>query len=156
MPLFGKTNEHDAHDEHEKKINKYLESMGFPGRLEQANEPGLVGVVKLTLVEHTGINITVALDRDQFVSCSAGLGGLPTANIAPLMRRLLVLNGLMGGPRFSITEGPPTQVILSEVRKPDGLDLVEFRAILDSVSAAYYQHALPIVQEFQILPLPVA
>ncbi len=35
-------------------------------------------------------------------------------------------------------------------RSLDGLELIEFKAILDVVASCYWQHVAPVIQQFQV------
>jgi hypothetical protein len=131
---------------HADKINEFLGSMGFGVRL--AERPPNPSTLTVATVNHMGLNLEVWKDREFFLNVSGAFGFVPKAAIAPLFRRMLELQAVMGGPYFALLAG---NVLALQMTRPlDGLELVEFRAILDSVASNYWQHVVPMIQQFQI------
>lgn len=132
---------------HEEKINEFLKSMGFSSQLVHTppNPAELIGAT----VNHMGVPITVWKDREVFVMAYIHFGFVPKVSVAPFFRRLLELQGDMGGYYFSITrlEGG---LLLQYARQLEGLDFIEFKTMLDGLGGHYWQRVVPLVQEFQI------
>lgn len=132
---------------HEDKVNEFLSSMGFGVRL--AERPPNPPYLTVASVNHMGLLLEVWKDRELFLSVSVGFGFVPKAAVAPLFRRMLELQSMMAGPFFALHPGQ--NVLFFQVtRSLDGLELIEFKTILDTVASCYWQHVLPLIQQFQI------
>ena len=133
----------------EEKINEFLKSVGSQAQLAQTAGMALPNMQ--AIVAHMGVNFGVILDQNTFIICQSGIAYLPRANIAPLYRRLLALNLVMGGPYFGLVE--QTNVISLQItRNVEGLDFVEFKWMLDQWAGIYWRYVPTLIQEFQ-LPL---
>ena len=132
---------------HEDKINEFLRSMGLEVRL--AAKPPNPPTLTVASVNHMGLVVEVYKDRELFLIASIAFGFVPKAAVAPLFRRMLELNLMMAGPCFALN--PADQILsLQLTRSLDGLELIEFRTILDTVASCYWQHVTPMIQQFQI------
>jgi hypothetical protein len=132
----------------EENINQYLKSMGFSTSLAPAE--GMPNV-RFAVVSHMGVNMAIVLDGP-FVYPTVNLGYVPKMNVAPLLRRMLNLNAVMGGPQFFVREDD--SIGMQVARQVEGLDFVEFKSMLDSLGAAYWQNGAGLVQQFQIPAQP--
>lgn len=136
----------------EDTINQYLKTLGVTINQPFNDVQGSNPVIRLTQINYMNIKMGIVV-YGQIISPIILLGWLPKQNIAPLYRRLLNLNGVMGGSFFyiDVTGG----ITLALMRSPEGLDVSEFKWMLDQLGGMYWQHAATLVQEFQILLQPV-
>jgi hypothetical protein len=135
----------------EDTINQYLNAIGIVIIRPFADLPETNPVVRFAVITHLNIITTIILD-DQMVHLTNTVGYLPKQNIAPLFRRLLNLNSTMSGPFFSVGD----DVLSLQIRRQqEGLDLIEFKWMLDQTGTMYWQFAAGLVQEFQIPQQPV-
>lgn len=132
----------------EDTVNQFLKSMGFSVQLTPLE--GFPSV-KFAVISHMGLNMVIFLDGP-FIYPVVNLGYIPKANVAPLFRRMLTLNGQMGGPCFFVRDD--NSIALQVARQVEGIDLVEFRLMMDSLGTNYWQHAQHLIQEFQIPAQP--
>ena len=131
---------------HADRINEFLGSMGFGVRL--AERPPDPPTLTFATVNHMGLNLDVWKDRELFLNVTLVFGFVPKAAIAPLFRRMLELQGMMGGPYFVLMQNNVLAFQMS--RRLEGIDLVEFKTILDTVASNYWQHVVPTIQQFQV------
>jgi hypothetical protein len=132
---------------HEDKLNEFLKSMGFAAPL--APWPEVPGA-KVVVCNHMGLNLIVALEQDALIYVQDHCGYLPKVNTAPFYRRLLTLNASFIGAYFCVFEADDA-LVLRTSRLVDGLDFVEFKAMLDTLGALHWQYMPSLAQEFQIL-----
>lgn len=133
-------------------ISQYLKSLGLNSLLEDV--PG-VNDFKRVVINYVGVNMTVDLHLAGIPSLNMYLffAYIPKINIAPVFRKLLNLNNLLFAKLF-IDEN--INAIGMKFQRPlEGLDFVEFKWMLDSLGAAFHQHAIPLVNEFQLPQQPV-
>lgn len=137
----------------EDTINQYLNTSGVVIIQPFTDIPGTNPVLRFISITHMNLNMAIGLDG-LYVHTMLGLGNLPKQHVAPLLRRLLVLNGSMGGPYFNVDDNT-NSLALTLTRQQEGLDLSEFKWMLDQVSSNYWQYAAGLIQEFQIPQQPV-
>ena len=133
----------------EVKIVEFLRTMGYTVQL--LADTGTADL-KYADIVHMGVNIRILKDREIFVAAQAGLGFVPKQNVAPFFRRLLELHSVMGGPYFAI--GSNNWLNFNMCRQLDGLELVEFRVMLDTLATNYWQRVAGLIQEFQVPQQP--
>jgi hypothetical protein len=132
------------------KINKYLQSLGFLEQMDSGGTwaPGSAGVNLL----HSGVSIMVHYWYEAgILVMDIGIAYMPRTNVAPFMRRLLELNGGMSAGFFFGVDAADL-VMFRGMRYGEGLDLSEFKQMLDGGAQTYYTFAPALIQEFQ-LPL---
>jgi hypothetical protein len=136
---------------HEEKVHEFLKAMGYVVQL--MNYPPNPPALKNALINHMGVPVSVFKDREIFVWVAVSIGFVPKVNVAPFFRRLLEMQATMGGPYFSIN--PDNSIGFQVCRQLEGLDLVEFRSMLDSLGSMYWQRVAQLVQEFQLPQQPL-
>jgi hypothetical protein len=135
----------------EERINEFLKSMGFPSVGLTSNPPD-PPQLKTVTVNHMGCPVHISDDNEYFLVMIIAFAYLPRVNVAPFFRRLLELQGLMGGPCFTFQ--PDGLLKLQMCRQLEGLDFVEFKVMLDHLVGTYYQRVMPLVNEFQLPTQP--
>jgi hypothetical protein len=133
----------------EEKLSNFLKSLGYSAQLDEAPPPNPPGL-KTVFAQHMGVNVSIWLDRDLILIITIVFGFLPKANTAPLMRRCLALNAKLIGVCIALAEGANPSLQLNGCRFMEGLDFVEFKALLDHSAMVYWQHVTPLINEFQI------
>jgi hypothetical protein len=131
----------------EERVNEFLKSMGFSATLGPAGPPNPPGLAFAQVI-HMGCNVTVWKDRDFFLTVEVAFAYVPKTSVAPFLRRLLEMQAIMGGAYFAIE--PSGLLKLSMTRMIEGLDLVEFKNMLDQVASNWWQRVAPLVSEFQL------
>lgn len=136
----------------EDTVIQYLKTMGVVITQQFVDIPGTNPTVRYIGINHMNVNMGIMLDG-AFIYPYLLVGYLPKQSVAPLFRRLLNLNGRMGGPFFSV--GDDNSIALIIMRQQEGLDLAEIKWMLDQMGAMYWQNGPGLVQEFQIPPQPM-
>jgi hypothetical protein len=133
-------------NEHEEQVKGFLQSMGLHGAFHTA-QPGL----REASISHAGITFQVRLEFDvPTLWLYVFLGYLNPRTAAPAMRRMLGLNAiLITGCYFALVEQQEA-VIFCAARPLEGLDLVEFKSLCDTLATGYWQFGANLIQEFQL------
>jgi hypothetical protein len=135
----------------EERINEFLRSMGFASAV-LASAPADPPQLKTVAVNHMGCTVYISDDNEYFLLMMIAFAYLPKVNVAPFFRRLLELQGVLGGPCFTFQ---PDGLLKLQVCRPlEGLDFVEFKVMLDHLVGTYYQRVMPLVNEFQLPTQP--
>lgn len=139
----------------EQMINGYLKSLGYDQVLHE--EPWSSSGSKAVVLGSAGLTFTVSLfdlQGQELLVVQINFGYLPKSNVSPLMRRMLELNTtIAGGFSLAINSADGTVMFVNS-RYADGLDLNEFRKLLELVVSGYYTFCAPLAQEFQVSATP--
>lgn len=135
----------------EEKVTQFLKSLAIPAAPFH-DLPGVPGV-RGTLGTHMGLQVDVQVHQDRLLIAQLIIGYVPKTNVAPLYRRLLTLNALFIGVYFCIFDNKNT-IVLRTSRNLEGLDLTEFKLLLDGLCSNYFQHVMNMAQTFQIPSQP--
>jgi hypothetical protein len=143
----------------EETINQFLQTMGLSGRLT-AIPSAVPGVsIKTASVNHLNVPLTLVLEENDanpgnaFFRIDVAISFFPKVNVAPFLRRLLILQSGMGGVFFFMNEA--NNVIGMRVgRFYQGLDFTEFQQMVNQFVTTYWQRIPGLVQEFQLPQQP--
>jgi hypothetical protein len=134
----------------EEKVAQFLKSLAVtatPFR-DLPGVPGVRGVIGT----HMGLQVDIQVHQDNLLIAQLIIGYVPKANVAPLYRRLLALNTIFVGVYFCIFDN--NTIVLRTSRNLEGLDLFEFKLLLDGLCSNYFQHVMSVVQTFQVPSQP--
>ncbi|MBX3055879.1 MAG: YbjN domain-containing protein [Anaerolineae bacterium] len=134
----------------EQTITQYLATLGIPANPFQPL-PGFTGV-NGTMVSQMGLNVDVQVHQNQLLLVQILIGYVPQGNVAPLLRQLLSINAQLVGVYFCILDN--NAILLRASRNVLGLDMAEFRTLIDAVASTTWQHAMNLINTFQIPSQP--
>jgi hypothetical protein len=146
----------------EQKINEYLETMGLSLSEQWQDLPSPAPGVSMKSgnVIHMGVTLQLIVEVGtnpppyEFLSIACGVSFVPRTNVAPLFRTLLSRSASMGGAFFYLDEGS-NSIWYKSARYLPGLDLAEFKQMMDHMATLYWPIVNPIIQQFQLPMEPV-